>query len=443
MKCEEFEKVMESHLQGKLGSPGEEALERHLESCRECREKLDRLLEESEKSTLPPGGVRETETGGGQRPPGPGLDQEEQRKIFRRARWKNRLSMVFYVIVFLVVAQVLGTMLSSYYYTGRGENSPVYQAQRTAVLLTEFSIPNVTMPLSLGNSGMVVRAGWGHSDLEIKPYFVALGDYALEKQVGKEKITIGYLGLNHIGGLTSTSWQWKDASHDVKLCFFYPGSPGTGTPPGEVTLPGEGALQGEGPPPGEGVPPASGLEFFGKEAWEALDMMPEGTVAEMAVSFRDLYSLEQVKDQLAGYDLEIVWYAVSTGLEQEEPHRPLSAFMGAWGFPDLSRNMLQHYSQVGTGDTALREEYFLDSMAYLLEREGLAQQVYRGPSPSLRLQERYDYLQENGVQVYGVVVTGPVKELLKLRELESAHSPALGEVQLWNWFHRSFRGTMY
>lgn len=61
----------------------------------------------------------------------------------------------------------------------------------------------------------------------------------------------------------------------------------------------------------------------------------------------------------------------------------------------------------------------------------------------LLLEQRYQYIKDNGIQVYGVVVTGPTKELLKLQNLGSVHSPALGDVGLWNWFNRSFSGTMY
>ncbi len=82
-------------------------------------------------------------------------------------------------------------------------------------------------------------------------------------------------------------------------------------------------------------------------------------------------------------------------------------------------------------------------MEYLAENEGLARRVIRGDPDRLRIPERYDYVQENGLRVYGVVVTGPTRELLKLKELETIHSPALGEIRLWNWFQRSFQGTMY
>ncbi|WP_391203762.1 anti sigma factor C-terminal domain-containing protein [Psychrobacillus sp. L4] len=49
------------------------------------------------------------------------------------------------------------------------------------------------------------------------------------------------------------------------------------------------------------------------------------------------------------------------------------------------------------------------------------------------LQERYDYLNEEGFQAYGAVVTGPVKELLKLKELKEVRSVQLGEITYWNW----------
>ena len=40
---------------------------------------------------------------------------------------------------------------------------------------------------------------------------------------------------------------------------------------------------------------------------------------------------------------------------------------------------------------------------------------------------------ENGFTVYEAVVTGPVKELLKLADEEKIQGEQLGEVELWNW----------
>ncbi|WP_084221770.1 MULTISPECIES: anti sigma factor C-terminal domain-containing protein [Mesobacillus] len=38
-----------------------------------------------------------------------------------------------------------------------------------------------------------------------------------------------------------------------------------------------------------------------------------------------------------------------------------------------------------------------------------------------------------GFQVYGAVVTGPVKELLKLKENRQIQGANLGDMTYWNW----------
>nr|WP_279615497.1 anti sigma factor C-terminal domain-containing protein [Paenibacillus typhae] len=49
------------------------------------------------------------------------------------------------------------------------------------------------------------------------------------------------------------------------------------------------------------------------------------------------------------------------------------------------------------------------------------------------LEESLSYIEKNGVQLYGVVVTGPVKELLELQEDAWISHIRIGEVRLWNW----------
>lgn len=46
-------------------------------------------------------------------------------------------------------------------------------------------------------------------------------------------------------------------------------------------------------------------------------------------------------------------------------------------------------------------------MQYLLEHDELAQRLYRGNPKGFYSEERYKYIQANGIQVFGVVVTGP------------------------------------
>jgi hypothetical protein len=176
--------------------------------------------------------------------------------------------------------------------------------------------------------------------------------------------------------------------------------------------------------------------------WNALGLLSEGTVSEMAVSFDTTYSTNEIKDLLKDYDLDITWYAVYTGLEDKiDAGTPLFAFHGVWGFADSSYSTPSNTTI--NLDEVIGEKYFLDNMQFLTENQKIIKKIYRGNPTQLRLDERYNYLQNNGIKVYGVVVTGPSKELLKLRDLSFIQHPALGDVALYNWFNRNFSGEMY
>lgn len=47
--------------------------------------------------------------------------------------------------------------------------------------------------------------------------------------------------------------------------------------------------------------------------------------------------------------------------------------------------------------------------------------------------QRLAYLKKNGVQVYGATVTGPVRELEKLKEESEFWGFRLGRIEVWNW----------
>lgn len=49
------------------------------------------------------------------------------------------------------------------------------------------------------------------------------------------------------------------------------------------------------------------------------------------------------------------------------------------------------------------------------------------------LEEKYQFLKDEGFIVYGAVVTGPVKELLKLKDAPFVQGEQLGGIELWNW----------
>ncbi|WP_052019551.1 anti sigma factor C-terminal domain-containing protein [Mesobacillus boroniphilus] len=77
------------------------------------------------------------------------------------------------------------------------------------------------------------------------------------------------------------------------------------------------------------------------------------------------------------------------------------------------------------------KKLMLKQMKNLLENESTSyRENFLGLS---HLEERYNYLMKEGFQIYGAVVTGPVKELRKLKENEQIQGANLGDMSYWNW----------
>lgn len=94
-------------------------------------------------------------------------------------------------------------------------------------------------------------------------------------------------------------------------------------------------------------------------------------------------------------------------------------------FLGLSKYGLSDEEQI-----TISEQLMLKNMEELLDKSESYYELFLG----LRhLEERYQYLKDEGFIVYGAVVTGPVKELLKLQDLSFIQGEQLGEVELWNW----------
>ena len=420
MNCEEFKAIKDRYLQGNITPAEESALENHLANCDACQAIIDREISagEPEKPTAP----RDADHGSYH------MDEKKQQKILRRAKYKNRFSLALFLFALFIVLGFVGTILSSLYFNCGGEDGRLYKTQKTAALLTESTFPNVSVPANSKPFPLLLSgAGWGDgSSVAVKPYFAVRGSYAMQKRVGREEYPVGHININQFFSFMNVKWQWQDNRFDNYLYFVYPEQTGNSNAGGVKVEQGDEA----------------------QEAWPALEMLSAGTVAEMSVSFDRTYTVDQVKSLLSDYDLDITWYAISTGQEAnpyypQDLHGPLSAFQGVWGFPDLSHNMLGEYSPIRSDDGAIREKYVLESMQFLAENEKTARKIYRGDPKTLQIPARYKYVKENGIHVYGVVVTGPSKELLRLKDVDVIHSPALGEIRLWNWFSRNFQGKMY
>ncbi|MEW8987896.1 MAG: anti sigma factor C-terminal domain-containing protein, partial [Bacillus sp. (in: firmicutes)] len=168
---------------------------------------------------------------------------------------------------------------------------------------------------------------------------------------------------------------------------------------------------------------------FGKTVnsdWDIINHLPDGTVGEIYLSFNHLMKPKELKNKF-GDKVEVRWVAVDTGLESKKLYEA-GYSVAPIGYP------LQVDSTTWSpfnGRDQSNEEVFIDILKFLAKDEKTAEQIAR--ARSLVLKDRIHYIEKNGIQVYGAVVTGPTQELRKLKDYDQIKVMKVGEVKLWNW----------
>lgn len=400
LNCNDVKFKWKSYINGELPSDEERAIDEHLESCPECEQLLNETMEEQEEKS------REQIVK--QEDPLNEIPIKKQAQMLRKAKWKNRLMTALTVLlIFIVVSFMTGLFTASYYGFGSDEQGRGERAVQVVKTATQMSMPNVF----LGSGGM-----------DTNFYFTLDMDFSIQKQIGKDNKSIGKLDGKMLFNSLNVKREWADGQYDVKLHFLHPN-----------LVANEQETE---------------LDFYEEvlnETWNSLDLLPEGTVSELAITFDGLYEIDDVYQLLEGYDLDIVWYAIDTGVEQErEEYRSpyFSASNGIWGFHERAVfDFPQHGNSImERGDGQKRAEIFKTSLHFLVENSKLAKK-YIWTEQSF--EEVYKYVEENGVKTYGVVVTGPSKELLRLQQNESIIYATMGEVDFWNWYNTPSSGTIY
>ncbi|MEO4055521.1 anti sigma factor C-terminal domain-containing protein [Solibacillus sp. CAU 1738] len=175
--------------------------------------------------------------------------------------------------------------------------------------------------------------------------------------------------------------------------------------------------------------------------WPTLEKLPEGTVGELAFSTTNFMTAEELVTRLKEFDIHIVWLPLYTG--------ELVDYMpGGTSSGDNSMSVIGYIGLTGGSNynedfhESLRIRYItednLEESQMLMEKNmknvlAKPESYYKNFLRLVYLKEQYTYITSKGFTTYGAVVTGPVKELLKLKELEWIQGEQLGEVALWNW----------
>ncbi len=318
---------------------------------------------------------------------------KEQSRILRKGKWKARFHNAFIALSIIIILTIVSSVISTLFYSTGKPNK--MQTNRDVVRYTiAVTRPNITL---------------GSNSMHINAFFSVNFKGDLEKRVGGECIRVGQLDAQFF--FNNLKYDAVKLYSNRALTFIHPNSEN---------------------------------QYTDNSGWKRLDMLHEGTVAEACISFDKLYETDEILQKFKNKDIMLLWFAVDTGVNSEID------FHNVIGFPD---RVMWHYDdqifeerEVKNGRVVseswsypkievygsgkIRNENFMKTLRFINDNRSIAKKI--DPFTINTLDEKIKYLEENGIKIYGMVVTGGSKEILKLREEEWVKGISIGEVRLWN-----------
>lgn len=376
---EEYKKKLEAFKRGELSEVEAEEMERDLE-------KVEQYLQVFE----------EAEMGNQEQAVTPMMDQKKQKKILRKGKWKARFQTAFTALGLIITFTIISSILTAVYYSwGTPDRTDVY---RNIIDLTL----TVTDPYGQ----------FSGTSTNTKPYFGLEATTDIEKRVGDEIFKVGEYKTNFL--FSMMSFPEKET---------------------------EGIIPQQQP----------SFTFLSKETspseWNRLEKVKSGTVSSVYLSFSELLSTNEVFDHFKDRNLDIIWFAVDTGVEAKEEYG-----FEAIGFPstpiwhddDMITDSVEEEGnfwfsvesssasspEYTEGDSKILHQQFLKTLKFLEPYEKKAEKFHFG---HLDLDKRLEYLEKHGVYHYGIVITGPTEEILKLKKESWINDIRIDEISFWNW----------
>ncbi|UQZ35272.1 hypothetical protein C2I18_18150 [Paenibacillus sp. PK3_47] len=384
---EEFKEKLRKYGQGSLPEDEREEVEQELEKLEAYQLYLDELVEQEDQQTS----QRIAEK--------PALMEKKEKRIIRRGKWKARFSNTMTVLSAFLALTVISSIITAVYYSTGDRGSRYGEVLSSAIAVSR---PNTIV----------------HLNSDAKIFFKNEYSGRLLKQVGSEEVDAGSYSTELLFGLGGVGhYNWTDERTSMQQYFFYP-------------------QDGQSP----GVDDS--------QEWKRLDKLPEGTVAEAFLSLDRLYGTDELLKKLEPLNLLPVWFAVDDGEHTNEftvtsplgfPYRTIwlaeemtvqqvSTEKTGWFSSVTSKSSISpSVEEYGSGK--VREENFLRKLRLMQEYKMISSNA----APFIKVDQSLDYVEEHGIQLYGAVITGPVKELLKLKETPWISNIRIGEVRLWNW----------
>lgn len=340
-----------------------------------------------------------------------GLPEDVQTRILMKGKWRSRLFAFLIALSTLVLVGsiLIGYMFSNSFFVTRWFEPNTQAALRITADVIQFSKPGITASNSTGKNS----------------FFSWTFMFQLNEQVGRDEQTVGTFQDNFIFSKLTGKFNWNNGQHRTPFNFHYP----VGTYP-------EGSKQSLNP-----------------NGWKTLQKLPEGTVAQLAISLDHPMTHDEYFNLIKKYDVMTVWLAIDTGIEKELSARNQVLGNGlVFGYAPNALNYGENGSAAFTiqanGEGERRAQTYMNELQYLIAHPKWTNTLLSSiqVDPQVRgvtLEQRYAFLQKNGVKIYGAVLTGPTKELLKLQEEKEINSPFVGAIDWWNWDQQSASGKEF
>ena len=369
MKCEEVLKHLDDYAHGSCTVELEQQIDEHMTECDSCSARLEEIA--VAEQVIP----NEKDV------------EKNSKKMIRRAKIKNRLSIFGTILLLFVFLIVFSSLVTGFFYSWNDKMDRASLVNQTHFQMT--------------SNNMVLEP----SVMETTMFMGVQYDFHVKKKIGKEFM---YLTKQEPRLFFNRIMNMK-FDEPVSLTDMYFVNRNASVNYNEEYI----------------------------AAWENLEKLPEGTVSELAVTFNKGLSYNELFAVLGNYDIDLAWAGIETDRFEGAVDEILYPGIDVIGFNENSLfdfiNVKGVFS-IEDGDGEHREEIVIDALQFLVENESYVKQLNRlsdikafDPNAVLA------YIEEHGINLYGAILTGPTKELLKLQNEEVILYSSMGEVEFWNW----------
>ena len=322
-------------------------------------------------------------------------NEKKEKKVLRRYRFMLTLRILrVAVIMFFIYWAYMMVVSIGYLHSEKGHKLVAYSQ-----LAIDWTYPGIS-------------AEHGLSFAEINSFLTQEAAVPFYRKIGQEKKDVGQLHVRKpLTGFTRSNFEFYQKNDQPDFNFWLPVHPETGE-----------ALEANNYP---GV-------------WETLDKVHEGTVADLAFSTNEFMTPEELFMLLEDFDVYVEWMPVYMGeldlFTEGWWGGSNSVAVDTWGLTygrEFGIDFLSYSStNLTIGSIDRNQQLMLDNMKLIYNDDSKFAETLFGTH---YFAERIQYLEENGFNVYGAVITGPTKELLRLQELDEIQGVQLGEITFWNW----------